>query len=150
MKRKIDSNYGINTNVRTKSIMVSSLYDYLVENPKAAKSSDFISQLNIIERKSNGSISAQYGKHDDLFMAAALCAYVRRISALDIEPLLGLSTFENQQLYTDPYKQVLDIGKKDYVDIANNMVYNENEGGYEYNDTIIEDITSDDLPFSVF
>ena len=150
VKPKIDSECGINTNSRSKSIMVSALYDYLTNNPAAARSSDFIAQLNIIERKSNGSVSAQSGKHDDLFMAAALCAYVRRISSLDIEPLLGVSTYVQQETQIKSYQGIItNLGTADLKDVANQMVYNENEGGYEY----VEDnneTTYEDAPFSIF
>jgi len=84
----IDKGYGINTNVKTKEKMITFLYDYVVPNPKNIKSIAMIDQLSVIEKKGNGSISAQTGQHDDLFMAYALTAYAKKMTALEIEPRL--------------------------------------------------------------
>jgi len=84
----VDKGYGINTNVKTKEKMITFLYDYIVPNPKNIKSIAMIDQLSVIEKKGNGSISAQTGQHDDLFMAYALTAYAKKMTALEIEPRL--------------------------------------------------------------
>lgn len=147
---KIGAELGINTNVKSKSIMVSALYDYLTADPTSIKSSDFIAQLNVIERKANGSISCQYGKHDDLFMAAALCAYVRRVSTLEYEPLIGTNLYNYQeQISTTRDVKLEFITSKDMQSIADTINYNEREGGYEYkqpqieyDDEIVEDVFS--------
>lgn len=126
-KVKINQIEGINTNAKTKSSMVSFLYDYLIDNPDCVKSADFISQLNVIERSANGSIRAQTGHHDDLFMAAALCAYVRRMSALEYEPLLQNTTIQQQVVQSAPYQTVMLGGPKN---LGGQVVeYNEKEGG---------------------
>ncbi len=70
--------YGIYTNVKTKDQMVSIFYDYVVTDPELIYSNDLINQLSIIEKKSNGSVAAKYGHHDDLFMASCFCAYVKK------------------------------------------------------------------------
>lgn len=136
-KTKIQQVEGINTNSKSKSSMVSFLYDYLVENPSCVKSSDFISQLNIIERRANGSISAQHGHHDDLFMAAALCAYVRRLSALEYEPLLGNTVLQTQQQHIENYKNVTVTGYHQFSNSKSKLykTYNKNEGGIVYSTT---------------
>jgi len=136
-KVKINQVEGINTNAKTKSSMVSFLYDYLIDNPECVKSSDFISQLNVIERKANGGISAQSGHHDDLFMAAALCAYVRRLSALEYEPLLQNTTVQTQVQQAAPYQNVM-------MGIPKNsshrtITYSEAEGGIVHTTTDKED-----------
>jgi len=84
----IDKGYGINTNVKTKEKMITFLYDYIVPNPSNIRSIAMIDQLSVIEKKGNGSISAQTGQHDDLFMAYALTAYAKKMTALEIEPRL--------------------------------------------------------------
>jgi len=84
----IDRGYGINTNVKTKEKMITFLYDYITPNPSYIKSISMINQLSVIEKKGNGSISAQTGQHDDLFMAYALTAYAKKMTALEIEPRL--------------------------------------------------------------
>lgn len=82
---------GVNTNLKTKDIMVSVFYDYICKNPENIKSADLISQLSIIEKKVNGSVAAQRGHHDDLFMASCLCAYVKKLSALEYAHLIHTS-----------------------------------------------------------
>jgi hypothetical protein len=82
---------GINTSSKTKPLMISMLYDYLISNPKCIRSSDLINQLHLIERKAGGGIAAQSGKNDDLFMSSALAAYVRKLSELEILPLIDIT-----------------------------------------------------------
>lgn len=129
--------YGINTNTKSKPILISVLYEYLNNNPKCIRSKMFSSQLNIIEKHANGAIRAKSGYHDDLFMAGGLCAYVRRISALEYEPLLGVSSLESQRRHSE---QIVNSVKSSFVtDIPKNsisMKYNKQEGGVEY---IIDD-----------
>ena len=76
--------FGINTNVSTKNKMVSALYEYLNDNPERIKSSDLIDQLSVIEKRSNGSVGAKTGYHDDLFMASCFCAYIKNKTKFDM------------------------------------------------------------------
>jgi len=149
-EERIENQYGVNTNKSTKDSMVSFLYDYIVNDPQNIKSSDLISQLNIIERSVNGSIRAQHGSHDDLFMSAALCAYVRRISTLEYEPLIGVPIYIQQQ---ETIKKVTDVMKvispSDLQSIAGQMVYREEEGGYEITFGDEKEDISNDM-FSIF
>ncbi|RLA71972.1 MAG: hypothetical protein DRG78_24475 [Epsilonproteobacteria bacterium] len=80
---------GINTNKQTKDLMVSLFYEYVNDNHSSIVSDSLINQLTIIERKANGSISAQTGAHDDLFMAAAFTAFVKKMTLMDILPLIN-------------------------------------------------------------
>jgi len=143
-KQRIESQSGINTNAQNKGTMVSCLYDNLIQDPELIKSNDLIAQLHLIERKYNGTVSAQSGKHDDLFMASALCAYIKRLSILEIQPLLSSSIFQTQ--FQQNEKSSI-LGIKDLKTISSNMVYNEDEGGFEYiTDKDSETIHSSDLP----
>lgn len=150
-EQRIESQFGVNTNVKTKSSMVSFLYDYIVDSPESIKSSDLVSQLNVIERSANGAIRAQHGSHDDLFMSCALCAYVRRISSLEYEPLIGVPLYVQQQ---DNVKKLSDVMKviapTDLQDIAGQMVYREEEGGYEVLGKPDDENTGSDDLFSIF
>ena len=80
---------GINTNSRTKDLMIGFFNSFIIDNPECIHSSKLIDEINVIERKSNGSISAQTGHHDDLFMASCFCAYVKKIANLEISPFIG-------------------------------------------------------------
>lgn len=75
--------YGIYTSMKSKDQMISILYDYINSEPKLIKSNELINQLSIIEKRSNGGVSAKYGHHDDLFMASCLCAYAKKKTLLD-------------------------------------------------------------------
>lgn len=48
--------YGINTNARTKELMVSLLYDAIVEDPSRIKSQNLIGQMSAIQRSNRGTI----------------------------------------------------------------------------------------------
>lgn len=128
-----DKYVGINTNNKTKPLMVSFLYDYIIDEPQNLKSQDLINQLNIIERKINGSISAQSGYHDDLFMASALAAYARRLSELEISPMLGISTILHQRRQANQISGAIaasqNVGK---IGNGIGIKYNKEEGGIEY------------------
>jgi hypothetical protein len=103
--------------------------------------------LNIIERKVNGSVSAQSGYNDDLFMAAALCAYTRRLSSLEFEPLLGISTVLQQQQNTNAIRSSISIASSSIPTASNDSItvkMNKEEGGIEY---VIYD-TEDDSDMS--
>ena len=130
-----DKRIGIATTSKSKSSMVSFLYDYMVDDPQNVKSSDLINQLNIIERKVNGSVSAQSGYNDDLFMAAALCAYTRRLSSLEYEPLLGISTILQQQQKANVIKSSIALASSNPTQQNQNSIgikINGNEGSVEY------------------
>ena len=85
---------GIHTSAQTKPIMVSEMFDAIIQNPKILASQDLINQLSVIERKSNGTVSAQAGSHDDLFIASAFAAYVKKISSLEFDPKINLTSRE--------------------------------------------------------
>jgi len=142
-KVKLNQQEGINTNAKTKSSMVSFLYDYLIDNPECVRSMDFISQLNVIERRGNGTIAAQTGHHDDLFMAAALCAYVRRLSALEFEPLLDNTSIQEQVQQAVPYQNVM-VGnpKKASKHVEQ---YSKEEGGVVHTTDDKEDVLFDSM-----
>jgi len=96
---------GINTNSKTKKLMLSILYDKFINDPNCIKSEDLISQINVIERKSNGSVGAMSGYNDDLFMASAFCAYCYEYTYEDIVHFLNVKDI-NKQIEQD-YKQTI-------------------------------------------
>ena len=113
--------YGINTNSKTKDQMITIFYDYINQSPELINSSMLIDQLSIIERKSNGSISARSGYHDDLFMSSCLCAYMRKhtlnptINQEDIgslyTSLVGVVK-KNKNKFQEEYDEILDEDDK--------------------------------------
>ncbi len=98
-RTKTREDYGITTG-RNKDEMITYLYDYITKDPSIIHSSDLISQLSIIERKSGGKIAAASGHHDDLFMSSAFCAYLKKQCQLEISPLINTTSeaFESKQI----------------------------------------------------
>ena len=95
-----DSNrLGINTNPKTKELMIASLIEYINDSPKTTLKSDkIISQISSIERSPNGTIKSS--GYTDMVMAAAFCAYVRKRTYLEILPLINKTQEEvNKQQY---------------------------------------------------
>lgn len=92
-KEKDRKDYGINTNNKTKDLMISFLYELITETPSCVKSNELIGQLHTIERTNGGIVSSR--SFSDMFMAACMAAYGRKMTLLDIMPKL---TFSNAQL----------------------------------------------------
>lgn len=82
---------GIVTSATSKDRMISIFYDNIHENPQLLHSNSLITQLSAIEKKPNGSISAQGTHKDDLMMASCFCAYMRKYETLAIEPQINVS-----------------------------------------------------------
>lgn len=141
---------GINTNAKIKNTMISFYYDAIINNPDNLNSEALIDQLNLIERHQNGAIR---GSKDDLFMASVLCAYVRKISSLEYEPLLGLSTVVQQQQTTMRLRSTVGVNAQpsSLEKAGIKIKYNAEEGGIEYDLTGHElDESSDEQYVSIF
>jgi hypothetical protein len=92
--------YGINTNTKTKELMIACLYQEIKDNPSIVKSETLIAQLSTIERSNSGTVSSK--SYSDLFMATCFCAYVRKLKNLEIMPLLEYSSEDlNKQFLED-------------------------------------------------
>ncbi len=86
---------GINTNTLTKDLMFARFYQYVKDNPNCINSEVLISQLATIERTNSGTIKSK--TYSDLFMASCFCAYVRSKKTLEILPLIGETSFQNNE-----------------------------------------------------
>jgi len=96
--------YGINTNTRTKELMVSLFYDLMTEDPSRIKSQYLISQLSSIQRSNRGVIKSS--SFSDMFMAGSFCAYARKMTYLKISPLLNYSNEQLTQNFFNSIKSV--------------------------------------------
>ncbi|HQM07450.1 MAG TPA: hypothetical protein PLR97_06545, partial [Bacilli bacterium] len=99
--------YGINTNARTKELMVSLFYDAIVEDPSRIKSQDLIGQMSAIQRSNRGTIKSD--TFSDMFMAACFCAYVRKMTHLQIAPLLEYSNVQISQNFFSSIKSTAEL-----------------------------------------
>jgi len=118
--------HGINTNAKTKELMIANLYDEIKNNPTIIKSETLISQLATIERSNSGTIASK--SYSDLFMASCFCAYARKRKNLEIMPLLDYSSedlasdfiqqISDSAKYSDPKTQIkIDNLKEEYLHI---------------------------------
>lgn len=80
--------WGISTTGITKDLMIGCLTEIIKEEPLVIKSQHLINQLSAIERSRGGNISSD--SFCDLFMASSFCAYVRKMKAIEILPLIQL------------------------------------------------------------
>jgi len=104
--------YGINTNVRTKDLMVAELYGFVNGGPQFFHSQNLVDQLHAIERNNAGQITSS--SYTDAFMAACFCAYTRKMKTLEILPLLSYSNDEVQKEYLNTMENLIEMssGKK--------------------------------------
>ena len=133
---------GINTNAKTKPMMVTEMYDQIVSNTDIVHSKSLINQLTVIEKKASGTVSAQRGAHDDLFMASAFCAYVKKISSLEFDSKIGMTNKQIKEknksmmnsIFVDT-KQVIqnEIDMEKYASVYGDFDENDNE----YDDIIM-------------
>jgi hypothetical protein len=69
-------------------MMIGCLTEIIKEDPSTIKSQDLINQMSAIERNRGGSISSE--TFSDLFMGSCFCAYVRKMKASEILPLINM------------------------------------------------------------
>jgi len=67
---------GLSTNVKTRPLILDSLYQYIIEDPSIVKSERLALELSGLVDKGN-KIQADVGLHDDLAMALGFICYVR-------------------------------------------------------------------------
>lgn len=117
-RQKLDSRgviteYGLNTNSRTKSIMVAELYKFINETPENFKSEELVNQLHAIERNNAGQITSS--AYSDMFMASCFCAYARKDKELEILPLISFGS-NYQENETKIVKSIIQMSNpKDYA-----------------------------------
>ncbi len=102
-----DHEWGINTNTRTKELMVSLLYDLLKEDPSRLKSQDLIAQMSAIQRSNRGTIRSS--GYSDMFMSSCFCAYGRKMTELQILPQLDYSNVQISQNFFNSIKSAADM-----------------------------------------
>ena len=99
--------YGITTHANSKNLMVSLLYDLLKEEPSRLKSQDLIAQMSSIQRSNRGIIKSS--GYSDMFMSACFCAYVRKMTELEILPLLSFSNVQISQDFFNSIKSAANM-----------------------------------------
>lgn len=75
--RKVKYIPGINTNKKTRPLIIEAMYNQIMENPDQIVSKRLAAELLTLVRK-NDKVEADSGYHDDLVMAYAFCFYVRK------------------------------------------------------------------------
>ena len=91
--------HGVSTNSRTRPLMLDSLFSYVNEDTDVVKSERLAMELLGLVNKANR-IEADTNMHDDLAMAYAFCAYVRKYCHEELGDVSAIPEVEAQQLYT--------------------------------------------------
>lgn len=151
-RQKLDSRgviteYGLNTNSRTKSIMVAELYKFINETPENFKSEELVNQLHAIERNNAGQITSS--AYSDMFMASCFCAYARKDKELEILPLISFGS-NYQENETKIVKSIIQMSNpKDYANERERreMYLNNFEDEVEENIIHPDQEQHDPLPF---
>lgn len=111
--RGVVTEYGLNTNSRSKSLMVAELYKYINETPEFFKSEELVNQLHAIERNNSGQITSS--AYSDMFMASCFCAYARKDKELEILPLITIGS-AYQDVETSIVRSLIQMSNpKDYL-----------------------------------
>jgi hypothetical protein len=87
--------------------MIGCLTEIIKENPSVIKSQSLINQMSAIERNRGGSISSD--TFSDLFMGSCFCAYVRKMKAVEILPLITLGADVVDAARTETLKSFINL-----------------------------------------
>ena len=69
---------GVNTNSKTRPLMIDALYSYFTEFPEIVRSERLALELTGLVTKKNGRVEADVGCHDDLALCSAVAFYCRK------------------------------------------------------------------------
>jgi len=131
---------GLNTNIKTRPLMIDALYSYISQFPEMVKSRRLALELVGLISKPNGKVEADIGCTDDIALSTALAFYVRKwdpplsinlqgSEAGDfLKEIMGLNTDnqrikkpdilpENSQIIKDIRKKIEDGDAKGFTDI---------------------------------
>jgi hypothetical protein len=122
--------WGISTTGISKDMMIGCLTEILKENPKVIKSQSLINQMSAIERNRGGSISSD--TFSDLFMSSCFCAYVRKMRAMEIMPLINLGADVVEGERTKLFQSFINLNThiitpSDVENKMTNNIFSENE-----------------------
>jgi hypothetical protein len=108
---------GLNTNAKTRPLMIDALYSTLTEFPEIVKSQRLGLELIGLISKPSGRIEADIGCHDDLAIATSLCMYVRKYDP----PVMTNMGFSHQ--IDNEFRMIMQDNTEDYMDeISNSSV----------------------------
>jgi hypothetical protein len=87
---------GLSTNTKTRPLMIDALYSYITQFPEIVKSERLALELAGLVTKPNGRVEADSNCHDDLALATACCAFVRKY-----DPPLMISIAQQEVLMNE-------------------------------------------------
>ena len=88
---------GLSNNMKTRPLMIDSLYSYITQFPEIVRSKRLAMELIGLISKSNGRVEADTGTNDDIAISTALCFYVRKYDP----PLFIDSNSYAQNMFTN-------------------------------------------------
>jgi len=103
--------------------MIGCLTEIIKEDPSVIKSQSLINQMSAIERNRGGNISSD--TFSDLFMGSCFCAYVRKMTAMEIMPLITLGRDTVDAAKTETFKS--------FINLNTNIVTPQEDENKKYN-----------------
>jgi len=91
--------YGLNTNIKTRPLMMDALYTFITQFPESIKSEALVLELAGLVEKAVGTsfkVEADKGMNDDLALSLAFICYVRHY-----DPPMGIPNSVNEKILDD-------------------------------------------------
>lgn len=108
--------YGLNTNSKTRPLMMDALFTYIVENPEIIKSERLVLELIGLVEKVSGTrtrVEADKGTYDDLCLATAFLCYVKKY-----DPPMGIMADPRAAGITANIMETIDMNDEDPVPVG--------------------------------
>lgn len=106
---------GLTTNIKTRPLMIDSLYDYITKYPELVKSKRLALELVGLVQKPSGKVEGDSGCKDDLALTASMCFYCRKY-----DPPLML---DSSKYHESMFEGIIDMNDKNYR--QNDLTMNE-------------------------
>jgi hypothetical protein len=97
---------GLTTNVKTRPLMIDSLYDYITKFPEIVKSKRLALELIGLVQKPSGKVEGDKECRDDLALTASMCFYCRKYDP----PLMIDSSKYHESMFED----IMDMNDQQY------------------------------------
>lgn len=152
MTKKLDINGkvdrlipGINTNTKTKPLMIESLYWMIKNHPNRIKSDALIIELLSLDKNLKGGLS-------DLTMAAAFCAYVAKNDAEELSIYQPLNNNKNNSFLNKMFIDDKDNNDPSIINIKLDKYNNNNKEKNIFDNIFLDDENNKDkfIKFKLF
>lgn len=119
--------FGVTTSSTSKDLMIGCLTEILRENPTCIKSQELINQLSAVERRSTTISSDTFS---DLFMSSCFCAYVRKMRAIEIMPIIKVGYEQSQKQKYETISSFINLNVDNFENVKSDdkaTIYSDRE-----------------------